>query len=241
MSGSSQVPPPWTPLLASSPLKLLTRVPEQLWSQSLLAGLCFHLYPPTILPTQKGIFWKHKREMAARKQPLLPSFHVTPSLTLASSLGPTQKAWKSGAFCQGCSSPQNCPWLAHAQPSGLSKNSTFPFPAYQFRGSLLRPWFFSFRAISHTHSSDYYNLYFYAILFFMYFFACAKSLVAACGTLGLQGGMLDLLVVAWELLVAAHRISGCGTRELIPWPGIEPRPPALGAQSLSHQTTRGSP
>ena len=50
----------------------------------------------------------------------------------------------------------------------------------------------------------------------MYFFACARSLVAARGTLGLQGGMLDLLVVAWELLVAAHRISSCGMRELIP-------------------------
>ena len=61
----------------------------------------------------------------------------------------------------------------------------------------------------------------------MYFFACARSLVAARG---LQGGMLDLLVVAWELLVAAHRIFSCGMRELIPWPGIEPRPPALGAQ-----------
>ena len=101
MSGSSQVPPPWTSLLASSPLKLLTRVPEQLWSQSLFAGLCFHLYPPTILPMQQGIFWKHKQEMAARKQPLLPSFHVNPSLTLASSLGPTQKAWQPGALSVG--------------------------------------------------------------------------------------------------------------------------------------------
>ena len=29
-----------------------------------------------------------------------------------------------------------------------------------------------------------------------------------------------------------------GMRALAPWPGIEPRPPALGAQSLGHWTTR---
>ena len=28
---------------------------------------------------------------------------------------------------------------------------------------------------------------------------------------------------------------------LVPWLGIEPRPPALGAQSLSHWTTREIP
>ena len=33
--------------------------------------------------------------------------------------------------------------------------------------------------------------------------------------------------------------AACGI--LVPWPGIEPRPPALGAQSLSHQTTREVP
>ena len=29
----------------------------------------------------------------------------------------------------------------------------------------------------------------------------------------------------------------CSTRDLVPWPGIEPRPPASGAESLSHWTT----
>ena len=33
--------------------------------------------------------------------------------------------------------------------------------------------------------------------------------------------------------------AACGI--LVPWPRIEPRPPALGAQSLSHQTTREVP
>ena len=32
--------------------------------------------------------------------------------------------------------------------------------------------------------------------------------------------------------------SGCGMWDLGPWPGIEPRHPALGVQSLSHWTTR---
>ena len=43
------------------------------------------------------------------------------------------------------------------------------------------------------------------------------------------------LVAACGLLVAA-----C-TCDLVPWPGIEPGPPALGAQSLTHWTTREVP
>ena len=30
----------------------------------------------------------------------------------------------------------------------------------------------------------------------------------------------------------------CGTRNMVPWPGIEPRHPMLGARSLKHRTTR---
>ena len=33
----------------------------------------------------------------------------------------------------------------------------------------------------------------------------------------------------------------CCMQDLAPYPGIEPRPPALGAQSLSHWTTREVP
>ena len=33
-----------------------------------------------------------------------------------------------------------------------------------------------------------------------------------------------------------HRIFSCGMWDLVPRPGIEPRPPALGAQSLSDWT-----
>ena len=35
-------------------------------------------------------------------------------------------------------------------------------------------------------------------------------------------------------------VAAC-MRDLVPGPGIEPRPPALGAWSLTHWTTRGSP
>ena len=44
----------------------------------------------------------------------------------------------------------------------------------------------------------------------------------------------------WVSTVAC-RIFSCDTWALVPWLGIEPWPPALGAQSLSHWTTREVP
>ena len=52
---------------------------------------------------------------------------------------------------------------------------------------------------------------------FIYLFGCTGSLVAAYGTFS------------------------CDMWDLVPEPGIERRPPALGAQSLSHWTTREVP
>ena len=43
------------------------------------------------------------------------------------------------------------------------------------------------------------------------------------------------------LLVTACRIFSCRMWDLVPWPGIKPRPPALGAGNLSHQTTKEVP
>ena len=40
---------------------------------------------------------------------------------------------------------------------------------------------------------------------------------------------------------ASCRILSCGMQDLVPWPGFEPGPPALGAQSPSHWTTREVP
>ena len=44
----------------------------------------------------------------------------------------------------------------------------------------------------------------------------------------------------WVLLVA-HGIFSRGMWDLVPWPGIEPRPSALGERSLRHWTTREIP
>ena len=45
----------------------------------------------------------------------------------------------------------------------------------------------------------------------------------------------------WEHFVLAHELFSCGMQDLLPWPGMEPGPRALGAWSLSHWTTRKVP
>ena len=42
-------------------------------------------------------------------------------------------------------------------------------------------------------------------------------------------------------LSCSTQILSCGMQDLVPWSGIEPRPPALEAWSLSHWTTRKAP
>ena len=51
---------------------------------------------------------------------------------------------------------------------------------------------------------------------------------------------LNIYLFIWlhQVLIVAHGIFSCGMWDLVPWPGIELRSPALGAQSLSHGTTR---
>ena len=44
----------------------------------------------------------------------------------------------------------------------------------------------------------------------------------------------------WAFVVA-YRIFSCSMWDLVPWPGITPRPPALGAQNLCHWITRQVP
>ena len=60
-----------------------------------------------------------------------------------------------------------------------------------------------------------------------------RDLVAACRIFQFQH--VDFLVAACKLLVAACM------RDLVFRSGIEPGPPALGAQSLTHWTTREVP
>ena len=59
--------------------------------------------------------------------------------------------------------------------------------------------------------------------------------------------VMEISVLLWDFLfiyvfiyLAAPGL-GCGTQDLVPGPGIEPGPPALGRQSLSHWTTREVP
>ena len=55
--------------------------------------------------------------------------------------------------------------------------------------------------------------------------------------------LIFIYVFIWLhlLLVVAHSIFGCGMQDLVPWLGIEPWFPALGARSLNHWTTREVP
>ena len=41
-----------------------------------------------------------------------------------------------------------------------------------------------------------------------------------------------------QVLAAVHGIFSYGMQDLVPSPGMEPRPPAMGAQSFSHSATR---
>ena len=58
---------------------------------------------------------------------------------------------------------------------------------------------------------------------YFYLFECAGSQLQHAGFL---------------IFVAACGIFSCGMWHLVPFPGMEPRLPALGAQSLSRWTTR---
>ena len=50
-----------------------------------------------------------------------------------------------------------------------------------------------------------------------------------------------LFIWLHKVFVLAHRIFSCSMRDLVSWPGMEPRPPALGVWSLSHWTTKDVP
>ena len=55
----------------------------------------------------------------------------------------------------------------------------------------------------------------------------------SCWVFSVAGGIFSLHCDMWTL--------GCGMWDLVPWPGIEPGPTALGTWSLSHGTTREVP
>ena len=59
------------------------------------------------------------------------------------------------------------------------------------------------------------------------------SFPAACGLFSFFP-----IAVAYRTFSCALRTLHWGPWDLVPWPRVPPRPPALGAQSLSHWTTR---
>ena len=81
----------------------------------------------------------------------------------------------------------------------------------------------------------------------IYLFGCAlvvalRSLiffVCVCVVFGMFScSMWDLF---FFFLVTVYRILSYGIWDLVPWSEIEPRPPALGFQSLHHWTNREVP
>ena len=71
------------------------------------------------------------------------------------------------------------------------------------------------------------------IIIIIYLFWLHRVLVEARG----------IFVVAWGIFYLQHvdfLVAAC-MQDLVPWPGIEPRPSALGAWSLTHWTTRVVP
>ena len=73
------------------------------------------------------------------------------------------------------------------------------------------------------------NLFIY-YLFYLFILA-ALGLSMAC----------RIFIAACGLFSCGTWTLGCGMWDLVPWPGIEPGPPALGVQSLTHWTTREVP
>ena len=45
------------------------------------------------------------------------------------------------------------------------------------------------------------------------------------------------LSIKKNIFMWLYQVFSCSMQDLVPWPGIEPRPPALGTQSLSHWNT----
>ena len=67
---------------------------------------------------------------------------------------------------------------------------------------------------------------------FLFFIWLCRALVAARGIFSCRTQALFSCGM-WTL--------SCGMWDLVPWPGIEPGPPALGAWCLSHCTNQGGP
>ena len=77
-------------------------------------------------------------------------------------------------------------------------------------------------------------------IYLIYLFGCAGSQLWRMGASlwHVRSFFSFFFKVACRILSCSRRTLSCGTGELVPWPGISPRPSALGTRSLSHGTTR---
>ena len=70
---------------------------------------------------------------------------------------------------------------------------------------------------------------------------CVFSITIYLAILGLNCSMQDLWSLLWHegsfSFSCGVKILSCSMWDLVLWPGIKPRPPSLGAWSLSHRTT----
>ena len=82
------------------------------------------------------------------------------------------------------------------------------------------------------------NIYLFFWLCWVLAVACGIFFVVACGTFTAACRIFSCSM--WTLSCSLRTLS-CGMWDLVPWPGIEPGPPALGAWNLSHWTTREVP
>ena len=57
----------------------------------------------------------------------------------------------------------------------------------------------------------------------------------------LKKNFFNLFVWLHSVLAESCEIFSCGMWDRVPWPRVEPGPPALGVQTLSHWTTRELP
>ena len=77
------------------------------------------------------------------------------------------------------------------------------------------------------------STYYWVFKKYLFIWLC-QVVVAALEIFSLQSSI-------WDLSVASMQTLSCDMWDLVSWPGIEPRSPALGAQNLCHWTTREVP
>ena len=110
------------------------------------------------------------------------------------------------------------------------------FPFCQFSSSFMAYFYIKNFIFSWSHISE-------AFFFFKKVFIYLAAPGLRCGMRGLQSSLQHArsLVAACGLFSCGMQTFSCGMWDLVPWPGVEPRPPIWGELSLSHWTTREVP